>query len=159
MSVSAFAFTPSSALLPTAPHSTFTAPPPTTAAAALPLHSQGGLLSSSSLLDCIEAKTRQARSSGALQTIHTRCHLIKDTKTMIDERSPLLVRLFELYSDPKPFGSLTPLGSKQFPVRIKTEGAAYNKPDVLTDNIGCASLGSAHSGVCGTPARVQLAVC
>lgn len=26
---------------------------------------------------------------------------------------------------------------QQFPVRIKTEGGVYNKPDVLSDNLRC----------------------
>lgn len=69
--------------------------------------------SSSSLLHSIEEKSLHARRSGALQTIPTRCQLIKDTNAPSDERGkPLL-----------------------FPVRIKTEGGVYNKPDVLSDNL------------------------
>ncbi len=90
MSVSAFALTPSSALLPAAPHSTL-APVPSLPLSTSPLPSS---FSSSSLLHSIEEKSLHARRSGALQTIPTRCQLIKDTNAPSDERGqPLLVRL------------------------------------------------------------------
>lgn len=130
MSVSAFALTPSSALLPGA-----LAP----VTSSLPLSTSPLPSSFSSLLHSIEEKSLHARRSGALQTIPTRCQLIKDTNAPSDERGkPLLVRLS---SASPPLQSLrqptTFTAPQQFPVRIKTEGGVYNKPDVLSDNLGC----------------------
>jgi hypothetical protein len=94
--------------------------------------------SSSSLLHSIEEKSLHARRSGALQTIPTRCQLIKDTNAPSDERGkPLLVCLSctSCATDSKFVDDLT--APQQFPVRIKTEGGVYNKPDVLSDNLRC----------------------
>lgn len=111
MSVSTFAFTPSS-VLSTASYSNLTVPASTSRSTTSLLSSSHSSFSTASLLDCIEDKTFQARRSGALQTIPTRCQLVKDATAPTDGK-PLL-----------------------FPVRIKAEGGVYNKPDVLAENLG-----------------------